>query len=68
MDSFTLYILTAFALVLVIEGLIYGLFPDAVKRMMTVAITTPKSKLRNFGLCMAALGFVCVWLIGRLNG
>lgn len=63
MGSFTLYIMTALALVFVIEGLIYALFPDAVKRMMALATSMESAQLRTFGLLMAGLGFVMVWLI-----
>lgn len=63
MDSFTGYILTAFALVFVIEGLLYALFPDAIKKLMAMAITMPVSQLRMTGVVMAATGFGFVWLI-----
>ncbi len=63
MESFSLYILTAFALVFVIEGLIYALFPDSVRKMMAMAIQMPSEKLRLFGLVMAATGFGLVWLL-----
>ncbi|GJL86204.1 MAG: hypothetical protein DHS20C02_19790 [Micavibrio sp.] len=63
MSSFTLYILTAFALVFVIEGLIYALFPDSVRKMMAMAIQMPPEKLRMFGFVMAATGFGLVWLL-----
>ena len=63
MGSFTLYILTAFSLVFVIEGLLYALFPDSIKRMMAMAITMDSGQLRGLGLFMAALGFLMVWLL-----
>ena len=54
---------TALALVLVIEGMLYALFPDAMQRMMRVALEAPPTVLRNGGLAAAILGFLVVWLI-----
>lgn len=66
MDGFTLYILTAFALIFVLEGLVYALFPDAVKRMMAIAINLPSEKLRFYGGVMALIGFTIVILLQYL--
>jgi hypothetical protein len=54
---------TAVALVLVIEGLLYALFPEAMQRMMRVALEAPPTVLRNGGLTAAVFGFLLVWLI-----
>ena len=54
---------TALALVLVIEGLLYALFPEAMQRMMLIALEAPPTVLRNGGLAAAILGFIVVWLI-----
>ncbi len=64
MGDFALYIFTALALVFVIEGLIYALFPDGVRRMMALALTMPPGQLRAFGFAMACTGFLIVWLLG----
>jgi len=53
----------ALALVLVIEGLIYALFPDAMKRMMVAALSMPSSSMRTAGLLAAIIGVGIVWLI-----
>lgn len=66
MNDFTIYVLTALALVFVIEGLIYALFPKAVQRMMAFAVQSAPAKLRNFGLIMAALGAFFVWLLTKI--
>ena len=66
MESFSTYILTAFALVFVIEGLIYAIFPDAVRRMMALAIEMPSERLRTFGFFMAVMGFCLVWLLQKI--
>lgn len=61
MSDFTLYILTALSLVFVIEGLTYALFPDAVRKMMAVAVTLPPERLRLFGLAGVACGLSMIW-------
>ena len=56
---------TAIALVLVIEGILYALFPDAMKRMAARAMTVPPQALRAAGLAAACLGVVAVWVLRR---
>lgn len=63
MNSFALYITTAFALILVIEGLFYALFPDLIRKMMAMAIMLPVKNLRLFGLIMAASGLTIIGLL-----
>ncbi len=63
MSDFVLALLTAIGLVFVIEGVIYSLFPNGMKRMMMVAITLPSSRLRSMGFTMALVGFAIVWLV-----
>ncbi|MCH7929540.1 MAG: DUF2065 domain-containing protein [Proteobacteria bacterium] len=55
--------LTAVALILVIEGAVYALFPDAMKRMMAQVLTLPDGSLRWAGLAAAVLGIFLVWVI-----
>jgi hypothetical protein len=66
--SFSTYILTAFALVFVIEGLFYALFPDQLRKMMALALSLPVSQLRLFGISAVGMGFLCLWLISFLTG
>jgi uncharacterized protein YjeT (DUF2065 family) len=66
MESFGFYISTAFALMLVIEGLLYGLFPDMVRRMMALTLSLPPEKLRLFGLTMAGIGLLLIWAMKNL--
>jgi uncharacterized protein YjeT (DUF2065 family) len=61
--DFALYILTALALICVIEGMAYALFPDFVRKMMAIAIMAPVPKLRLFGAVMAASGFCLILLM-----
>ncbi len=55
--------LTALGLVLVIEGVLYALFPDALRRMMALALAQPHGAVRAVGLAAAALGVAIVWLV-----
>jgi uncharacterized protein YjeT (DUF2065 family) len=53
----------AFALILVIEGVLYALFPDGMKRMLVRMVDVPASSLRSAGLLSAVIGVVVVWLV-----
>ncbi|MGB0747342.1 MAG: DUF2065 domain-containing protein [Magnetospiraceae bacterium] len=55
-------LLAALGLALAIEGMLYALFPAAMKRMMMQVLATPLSSLRGVGLSAAAIGVVIVWL------
>ena len=50
-------------LVFVIEGLIYALFPNAMKRMIVAILSLPPEQLRSAGLVMAVFGVFVVWLV-----
>ncbi len=63
MADFWPALVTAIGLVFVIEGAVYSLFPESMKRMMTRAIQSPISRLRSVGLLMALLGVLIVWLV-----
>lgn len=54
---------TALGLVLVIEGVLYALFPGTVRRMLALLMTQPPVAVRAAGLAGAALGVVIVWLV-----
>ncbi|ALJ34915.1 DUF2065 domain-containing protein [Azospirillum brasilense] len=55
--------LTALALVLVIEGVLYALFPSAMRRLIVEALTMPENRLRAVGLVTAVAGVGLVWLL-----
>jgi uncharacterized protein len=55
--------LIALALVLVIEGAVYALFPEAMKRMMLTVAAQPGSALRSAGLAAATIGVGIIWLL-----
>ena len=63
MSEFSFALGTAIGLVFVIEGVIYSLFPNVMKRMMMVALALPSSRLRSVGLTMAMVGFAIVWMV-----
>lgn len=56
-------LIVALGLFLVLEGLIYALFPNGVKRMAETLPTIADQTLRNFGLGAVALGVAIVWLV-----
>lgn len=47
---------TAMALVLVLEGAAWALFPDAMRRLMSQALSLDSAQLRQIGLVATALG------------
>ncbi len=57
--------LDALGLLLVIEGIVYCLFPDGVRRLGLYLQTTPDSTLRRFGLVAAVAGVGVVFLVRR---
>ena len=53
---------TAFALVLVIEGILYALFPQTMRRALAVVLTMPEHNLRLGAAASVAVGVVLVWV------
>ncbi len=58
-------LLTALAIVMVIEGVLLALFPGAMLRLWELAREVPQSALRAGGLGVAVAGVLLVWLIRR---
>lgn len=58
-------LVTALALLLVIEGALYALFPDAMKRMLARMMSIPAGSLRMAGIVSAVAGVAIVWLVRR---
>ena len=56
---------TALALVLVIEGILYAVFPDGMKRVAARSMQVPPQTLRIAGLAAACIGVALVWLLRR---
>ncbi|MDH6232523.1 uncharacterized protein YjeT (DUF2065 family) [Mesorhizobium soli] len=55
-------LIAAMGLVLVIEGLIYGGFPNLAKRLAAEVLSMPENALRAVGLASIAIGVGLVWL------
>jgi len=56
-------LLTALALMLVLEGALYALFPQPMKRAALMMVSQPEGLVRGVGLGLACLGVAWVWLI-----
>ena len=56
-------LLTALALVLVLEGALWAISPDGMKRAAVVALGMANQQLRTGGLIAAGLGVFLVWLM-----
>jgi len=59
-------LILALGLALLIEGLLYGLFPDQMRRLIALLLDQPADALRYGGLLMAALGIGLCLLAVRL--
>lgn len=57
--------LTAVALALTFEGVLYALFPNGMKRVLAVMLTRPSQSLRWAGLIAAIAGVALVAIIRR---
>lgn len=55
-------LLAALGLAIAIEGLVYAIFPDAMKRFMAQVQSQPANQLRRAGLVAAVVGVFVVWL------
>ena len=56
-------LLVALALALAIEGAVYALFPDGMRRAMAVMLSQPAERVRLMGLLACAAGVGLVWLL-----
>lgn len=57
--------LTAVALALTMEGVLYALFPNAMKRVMAALLMRPEQDLRWVGVAVAILGVAAVAALKR---
>lgn len=57
--------LTALGLMLMLEGAIYALFPEQMKRMIVQILALPAGQIRMVGVVTAVFGFV---ILGVLRG
>ncbi|MGB1077283.1 MAG: DUF2065 domain-containing protein [Bdellovibrionales bacterium] len=65
--DYILYIGTAFGLIFVIEGLLYALFPDAMRRMLAQIIVMQTPQLKSTGIITALIGVNIVYLVNLLS-
>ena len=56
-------ILAAVGLLLVLEGALYALFPEFMKRMAAQAQVIPGDTLRTVGAVAAGFGVALVWMV-----
>ena len=56
-------LITALALAVAIEGALYSLFPEGMKKVMLHAIAQPPRNLRAAGIIAAVAGVGVVWLV-----
>ena len=53
----------ALGLAIAIEGIIYALFPEAMKRMMAMVMVQPTGSIRGVGIGAAVAGVIILWLV-----
>jgi uncharacterized protein YjeT (DUF2065 family) len=56
-------LITAFGLFLIIEGLLYAIFPNTMKSMIGKMLDSSNETLKWTGIISAVLGLVLIWLI-----
>jgi uncharacterized protein YjeT (DUF2065 family) len=56
-------LVVAIGLVLVIEGLLWSLWPGLGRKLLEATAGTPESSLRLAGALAVALGVAVVWLV-----
>jgi uncharacterized protein YjeT (DUF2065 family) len=56
-------LLTAFALLLILEGLLPFASPDSIKKVYKTMVETPESTLRMFGLASIVAGLALLYII-----
>lgn len=56
-------LVTAVGLAIAIEGVLYALFPEAMKRMISMVVVQPSGQMRIAGLTAAVIGVGIVWLV-----
>jgi len=55
------FALIGFGLILIVEGLIYAIFPEGMKKLLIRMIDMPVSALRSGGLVAAVIGLALLW-------
>ncbi len=57
------WLLTALGLVLVIEGLVYAIFPKLMKSMLTKILNFNDNSITWIGLPIALFGLFLIWIV-----
>jgi uncharacterized protein len=58
--------LSALALLLVIEGLLFAAFPGGTRRAMLEAAKTPDDMMRRIGIISAVIGIAALYVVKRV--
>lgn len=61
-------LITAVAVAIVLEGLLYAAFPDRMKKMLASILAMPASQIRAAGLACAAVGLIFLWALMGFAG
>ena len=56
-------LITAFGLFLIIEGLLYAIFPNTMKSMIGKMLNSSNETLKWTGIISAVIGLTIVWLV-----
>ncbi|PHZ84950.1 DUF2065 domain-containing protein [Paremcibacter congregatus] len=56
-------IILALGAVFLVEGILYTLFPEAMRRMMKQVIQMPENAIRYSGLAAAVIGFLVIYAV-----
>ena len=55
-------LITAFGLFLIIEGLLYAIFPNTMKSMIGKMLNSSNETLKWTGIISAVIGLIIIWL------
>ena len=56
-------LITAFGLFLIIEGLLYAVFPNTMKSMIGKMLNSSNETLKWTGIISAVIGLIIIWLV-----
>jgi uncharacterized protein YjeT (DUF2065 family) len=56
-------LLAAICVAFVIEGILYALFPEAMRRFVAQVLALPEGQIRVMGLVAAGIGVFFLWLV-----
>tara|TARA_B100000902_G_C27131449_1_gene823810 strand:+ start:804 stop:992 length:189 start_codon:yes stop_codon:yes gene_type:complete len=56
-------LITAFGLFLIIEGLLYAIFPNTMKSMVGKMLNSSNESLKWTGIISAVIGLFLIWLV-----